>query len=996
MSNQEIEIDESLYSRQIYALGLDAMKRMANASVLISGMGGLGVEIAKNVILAGTKNVTIHDNENTTMADLGAQFYLDESKIGQNRAIASLSNLTSLNEYVSVTASSSELADTFLKQFHCIVITTPRKQSEINRIAEFCHQNGIKFILTCVRGVFGFVFNDFGDDFVVSEPSTEKPTRFMIEYVSQDEKGEVTIADKEKHNLQDGDHVTFDQIEGMTELNGREFAVKVKDYKHFYIGDTSQFHPYTAERSNGYGNQKFMPITMHFKSLASALSSPEFTIFDFNAFSRDQQVGIAFFALSMCLESGLELTYENLIASALQFNNQYNWAGSVDDSLIKEFARENAVIVATSAVFGGIVGQEVIKSISGKFIPINNFLAMGYIESLPSQPIVFTIHNDRYDPYRIVFGDVQFEALQKLRYFMIGAGAIGCEMLKNWAMMGVATHSDGMIYLTDMDSIEKSNLNRQFLFRNSDIGKKKSETAANAVKVMNPQLQITAQNTMVGEQTEDFYNDDFYSSLDGICNALDNAQTRLYADSKCVFFNKPLLESGTLGPIAHFQMIIPRKTLSYASYSDPQIAGIPQCTLHFYPTNINHCTMWARDVFGGLFTTDPTVCNQYLSHPGYVKHYLKSDPGSLLKNLKIVDKYLILEKSTTYDDCIAWARHTFDYYFNYQIRDLLYTHPPDEMADGKPFWSGTHRQPDIIEYDPTNEMHAQFIKAAAYLRALVYGITPELGNEAQKAASVEPIPYKPCRIEEDDKEGGEEKKPVKYGNKEKQEIKVLAKKASPIRLTEKQLNPVEFDKDDSINFHMDFVAAVANLRATNYRIPAASQLEIKGIAGNIIPALATTTAMICGFVSLELYKMHSVVPKDINEFRDGFINLGTSSYTLSVPNPCQNTVLPNGLHFNLWDKWILEGDLTLDEAIQMLESKYNIKVTALTVGQIMVFCDFMPTPEEYKTTKVRELYINVAKLKIPENKSVFSITVECVDPTTDKTLDIPDVYIKFQ
>lgn len=55
-------IDESLYSRQLYVLGHEAMRRMATSDVLISGLGGLGVEIAKNVILGGVKSVTLHDS----------------------------------------------------------------------------------------------------------------------------------------------------------------------------------------------------------------------------------------------------------------------------------------------------------------------------------------------------------------------------------------------------------------------------------------------------------------------------------------------------------------------------------------------------------------------------------------------------------------------------------------------------------------------------------------------------------------------------------------------------------------------------------------------------------------------------------------------------------------------------------------------------------------------------------------------------------------------
>lgn len=55
------DIDESLYSRQLYVLGADAMRRMASSDILLSGLNGIGVEIAKNVILGGVKSLTLHD-----------------------------------------------------------------------------------------------------------------------------------------------------------------------------------------------------------------------------------------------------------------------------------------------------------------------------------------------------------------------------------------------------------------------------------------------------------------------------------------------------------------------------------------------------------------------------------------------------------------------------------------------------------------------------------------------------------------------------------------------------------------------------------------------------------------------------------------------------------------------------------------------------------------------------------------------------------------------
>ena len=70
-----------------------------------------------------------------------------------------------------------------------------------------------------------------------------------------------------------------------------------------------------------------------------------------------------------------------------------------------------------------------------------------------------------------------------------------------------------------------------------------------------------------------------------------------------------------------------------------------------------------------------------------------------------------------------------------------------------------------------------------------------------------------------------------------------------------KINIVEFEKDDDTNYHIDFMAAVANLRARNYKITEAERFKIKMIAGKIIPAIATTTAMVVGAIGLELLKL---------------------------------------------------------------------------------------------------------------------------------------------
>ena len=144
---------------------------------------------------------------------------------------------------------------------------------------------------------------------------------------------------------------------------------------------------------------------------------------------------------------------------------------------------------------------------------------------------------------------------------MIGAGAIGCELLKNYAMLGVGTGKGdekagkkaGSIVLTDPDVIEVSNLNRQFLFREKHLRKPKSSTAAAAAIAMNKELKgnVVARLDKVHDGTRHIFSDQFFEELTVVTNALDNIAARTYVDLRCVSAKVPLLESGTLGPKGH-------------------------------------------------------------------------------------------------------------------------------------------------------------------------------------------------------------------------------------------------------------------------------------------------------------------------------------------------------------------------------------------------------------------------------------------------------------
>ena len=116
----------------------------------------------------------------------------------------------------------------------------------------------------------------------------------------------------------------------------------------------------------------------------------------------------------------------------------------------------------------------------------------------------------RYDGQIVVFGETLQKELQKSRVFLVGAGAIGCEMLKNLALMGVGTAGDGAILVADMDRIERSNLSRQFLFRNTDIGESKAGTAVRAIGSMNSAVRCEFFEAKVGPETENLFSDAFF------------------------------------------------------------------------------------------------------------------------------------------------------------------------------------------------------------------------------------------------------------------------------------------------------------------------------------------------------------------------------------------------------------------------------------------------------------------------------------------------------
>jgi len=897
------------------------------------------------------------------MSDLSSQFFLHPDDVGKPRASVTIPRVAELNAYTPISeypgkSLTEDLGQ--LRKYQVVVLTGTPLKDQIT-LAGYCHKNGIFIVIADIFGLFGSIFTDFGKDFAIADSDGESPVSGIVADI--DAEGLVSALDETRHGLSDGDFVTFTEVQGMEALNNSEpRKITVKGPYTFSIGDVSKLGKY---KRNGLYTQVKMPKIINFRPLLEQMKKPELLMSDFAKFDRPQQLHVGFQALHEFASqhkgslprahSGEDAAEVIKYAQALA--GEGNEKVELDEKLLRELSYQaRGDLAPMAAFFGGLAAQEVLKSVSGKFHPIVQWLYFDSLESLPtstkrSEELCRPM-NSRYDGQIAVFGKDFQDKLANINEFLVGAGAIGCEMLKNWALIGLATGPKGKISVADMDQIEKSNLNRQFLFRPKDVGKLKSECAAEAVQAMNPDLEgkFVILPDRVGAETEHIFNENFWEDLDGVTNALDNVDARQYVDRRCVFFRKPLLDSGTLGTKGNTQVVLPSLTESYSSSQDPPEQSFPQCTLRSFPNKIDHTIAWAKEKFHQYFVGPPETVNLYITQPNYIRETLKQ-AGNEIPTLESIRDFLVTEKPHNVDDCITWARRQFESEYNNAIQQLLYNFPKDSTtSSGAPFWSGPKRAPDPLRFDALNPTHIGYVVAAAHLHAFNYGINSNSITEShcKKVMDDMIIPdFKPSssvKIQADDNEPDPNAQRAGSNFDDNGTLEnVVSQLPPPKSLQGQKLEPVEFEKDDDTNHHIDFITAASNLRAQNYAIAGADRHKTKFIAGKIIPAIATTTALVTGLVVLELYKIVDG-KDDIEQYKNGFVNLALPFFGFSEP-----IASPKGTYMGskgevtidkLWDRFEVE-DVTLQQFLNDFE-EIGLNIMMLSSGVSLLYASFYP------------------------------------------------------
>ena len=665
------------------------------------------------------------------------------------------------------------------------------------------------------------------------------------------------------------------------------------------------------------------------------------------------------------------------------------------ESLIAQFARTcRAKFTPVQALAGALGAQEVLKVCTGLYNPVRQFLLYDCDEVLQGSDEgageAWT-DSSAAPGLSYILGEATSAKLAWSRLFLVGAGAIGCELLKNLAAMGAGTGvgstRHGRIILTDMDTIEKSNLSRQLLFRDHDVGEFKSVAARAAVMRFSPKAHVEVHTSRVGEEDDGPFDDEFWSSdISVVLNALDNVEARLFVDSQCVAHGLGLIDAGTLGPKGNVQVVIPQLSESYGSSADPPEPNIPVCTLINFPYEISHTIQWARDLFDGYFNRRPRQANDHVGGTAQIED-LHAFGQSMVAKLgedaamamaeelgEDLGPFPFIVGADSHDPdyvsavrklSLDWAINQANMLFYVTMAELIQKHPLDSVDDdAMPFWSGTRRAPKPMRFIPLdsedgevsaqqviiNEMIANFVSSAARLRmesfldarddnsATLITLEEALSALQEEAMLLEKKKKKPKSIMHNLSGGGRDSDMLSLILEKLNEAKIGASFLP-------RLNLADFEKDDESNGHVAFITAASNLRAMAYGIPSADAMETRRVAGRIVPAMITTTALVSALSCLELVKLVKGLP--LTAHRNAFVNLALPFFAFTAPMPAEEVSGVNMKQHTIWSRVTCRGPSSmtvgsfLEEILVKAGCTGNVEVSSVSYGPFMIFANFL-------------------------------------------------------
>ena len=905
-----MNFDEQLYSRQIVAFGFNAMNKLSKLNIFIYRIGGLGIEIAKNIILAGPKKVTIFDDKKIKIQDIGSNFYINENDVGLRKDKICLDKLKDLNVNIQCEILKDGNIEKNLKEFDVIVITDIIELESLIKINELCRKYNKGFIYSLSLGLAFYCFVDFGEH-KINDLNNKDKKRYFIKDINVGSKTRIIIDNSlDNFSLSVNSYIILKEIKGISQLmDCKKRKISSKKSNYFEIEENSL--GYDKYLGGGIVEEFREPIFMSYKSLKEMLYKPKFCESMFDG-EKNINLHISFLIIHEYFKIYKKLPEKNfkdievfknikknVMETYINLNNNLDY----DEGFIYFIFKNSKYEISPICGYGGgVASQEIIKYI-GLYKPIDQWFSTDFINILDNNYNCTSSEvnqESRYSHQISIFGEKTQKNLENLNVFLIGAGAVGCELLKYFAMMGISTNKNSKLIVTDHDRIEKSNLSRQFLFRNKDILKLKSECAVNSIKKMNAKINCIYYQELVSEKTEKIFNKKFFKKQDAVVIAVDNFEARRYISKQCEKYSIPYFNCGTEGPYANVEAFIPGVT-EPASYPTKYQKIVPSCTLKMFPSSINHCVIWAYNHFEKFFNENIKNINVlYNSFDEYFKLVSKiEDLGLQYKKIKKTFYFLKIASEQNFDECIIYCFQKYLKFFKYNIELILKLNPPNSInkETGEQFWSGNKRIPHPLAFNINDNMCFEFIRSFSCLLIKCLGI------------NVSNIPIDSyirnlCLTLKIEPQNKREFNTKSYYEAKIKEIKQEIKKFLLNKKINIQLKPITYNKDSTDRDQIDFISNCSNLRAKNYDIEQADKFKINVIAGKMVPGIITSTASIAGLLALQLYVICQ--NKDYTHFMTGTMDLADNYLALAIPlkkiESSKNRIIPN-LFFFLKEKY---------------------------------------------------------------------------------------------
>ena len=458
---------------------------------------------------------------------------------------------------------------------------------------------------------------------------------------------------------------------------------------------------------------------------------------------------------------------------------------------------------------------------------------------------------------KLTFGpEMMQEILHHTRILLVGAGGIGCELIKNLVLCGFTN-----ITMIDLDTIDISNLNRQLLFRTHHVGLSKCHVACSVAKQLSIhnhnnndeappnsdiELKYVAHHGNVCDNTQ--FNTEFMKQFDIVLNALDNVTARKRMNRLCLATGIPLIEAGTTGYLGQVSTIHkPSDTACYECYTQELNKVYPICTIRSTPSQPVHCIVWAKELYKLLFSKADNIEESMLYEA--VATSSQSGIAAEAGNENGQDSGDASGEPSTYMEAVL------------EYRQLL-----QQRRDG-------HENDHESDWDiPTTRNSIVAIGTQLIQNLFVDEIQKQLNMDRYKTAQKKPMVLSESVVQAaafaDTAAGSEgdscschitappsSKTFYQHTNiwtPEECVIEFIACLYEAIR--DADLVLPSFDKDDVLC--MRFITSSTNLRSIVFGIePIQSYYSAKGIAGNIIPAIATTNAIVAGLQILQCFQV---------------------------------------------------------------------------------------------------------------------------------------------